>query len=552
MPESKLWLCLLTLLSMLFALVLLVEPRVAQREIDGQIAESLESSRLATESLLRLQARRWIDAAEHAAGDAVLGEALAEAPRGGANLALVHQTVVERLRQFNQDWRASLVLAVDREGRVLARTGLDEDTWSDDLSGSPLVREALHGYMLDDLWHAGDKLLRMSAAPVIVRDEYVGALLIGAEMGSELAASLRSSLGVDVAFLAAGKLVGQSASLPFIADLPSIASAHVAEIGVSRAFSVAAGRDLHTVVLASLRGEAATEGALYALVRSRPGVATPLGLLARLEMSDLRLEIVAGVAAAGTLLLLLGLLLLWREGGRPMSRLLRELQVFSRGESAAVSGRLLRGRFFQLARHINLALDTVRRTARPPAALEGGAVSDVVSLPRPPERSKATSAPQSAFTPLAIPGLPQLLAVTATVPSGKPMPVAPPPPPPRAAPDDASLAAAESVAAAGEPVTADAAAPAAAQPADPAPAIEAPRAPSSDEDFRGIFDEFIRTKRSCDENVDKVSYERFAQRLRENRRQLVERYPDREIRFEVHVKDGKAAIKAIPAPSTRP
>ena len=60
-----------------------------------------------------------------------------------------------------------------------------------------------------------------------------------------------------------------------------------------------------------------------------------------------------------------------------------------------------------------------------------------------------------------------------------------------------------------------------------------------------IYREFIDTKKRCGE-ADVVAYDRFAEKLRENRRQLMERFGCKDVKFIVYVKEGKAAVKASP------
>jgi hypothetical protein len=64
--------------------------------------------------------------------------------------------------------------------------------------------------------------------------------------------------------------------------------------------------------------------------------------------------------------------------------------------------------------------------------------------------------------------------------------------------------------------------------------------------FKQVFEKFIDTKRQCGERIDNLQFERFTQTLRRNRAALVERYGCKNVRFQVYVKDGKAALKATP------
>jgi hypothetical protein len=43
-----------------------------------------------------------------------------------------------------------------------------------------------------------------------------------------------------------------------------------------------------------------------------------------------------------------------------------------------------------------------------------------------------------------------------------------------------------------------------------------------------------------------VAYDRFREKLQRNRDQLVQKFGCRTVRFQVYVKDGKAAVRATP------
>ena len=82
----------------------------------------------------------------------------------------------------------------------------------------------------------------------------------------------------------------------------------------------------------------------------------------------------------------------------------------------------------------------------------------------------------------------------------------------------------------------------------PAPPPPEPM-PAFDEDelhFQEIFREFVATRERCGEPADGLTYEKFAVKLRKNRETLVEKYSCRTVRFQVYVKDNKAALKATP------
>jgi hypothetical protein len=102
-------------------------------------------------------------------------------------------------------------------------------------------------------------------------------------------------------------------------------------------------------------------------------------------------------------------------------------------------------------------------------------------------------------------------------------------------------------------------APAAARPAvsaAPAPAGDllagaaraAPAGDAGDEEqhWREVFRDFVRTRAECGESAEGLTYERFRQKLESNKGALVSKYGCKTVRFQVYVKDGKAALKATP------
>ena len=67
-----------------------------------------------------------------------------------------------------------------------------------------------------------------------------------------------------------------------------------------------------------------------------------------------------------------------------------------------------------------------------------------------------------------------------------------------------------------------------------------------DGQYRAIFDEFVALKRRCGESIDNLTYDRFLTKLRANRDALIAKHGCRTVKFQVYVKDGKAALKASP------
>jgi hypothetical protein len=85
-------------------------------------------------------------------------------------------------------------------------------------------------------------------------------------------------------------------------------------------------------------------------------------------------------------------------------------------------------------------------------------------------------------------------------------------------------------------------------PPPPAPVPAAPATLEVDEEthWQQVFQDFLRTRASCGEASEGLTYEKFRQKLEGNKAQLVGKYACKTVRFQVYVKDGKAALKATP------
>lgn len=70
-----------------------------------------------------------------------------------------------------------------------------------------------------------------------------------------------------------------------------------------------------------------------------------------------------------------------------------------------------------------------------------------------------------------------------------------------------------------------------------------------DETFRRVFEEFIALKKKCGESINNLTYKKFAAKLKKNREALIAKHGCDEVRFQVYIKDGRAALKATPVKS---
>jgi hypothetical protein len=77
--------------------------------------------------------------------------------------------------------------------------------------------------------------------------------------------------------------------------------------------------------------------------------------------------------------------------------------------------------------------------------------------------------------------------------------------------------------------------------AAPAPAVD-----DEEGHWREVFEDFLRVRRECGEAAEGLTYARFRQKLESNKATLLTKYGCRTVRFQVYVKEGKAALKATP------
>jgi hypothetical protein len=64
--------------------------------------------------------------------------------------------------------------------------------------------------------------------------------------------------------------------------------------------------------------------------------------------------------------------------------------------------------------------------------------------------------------------------------------------------------------------------------------------------YRDVYDKFVETRVQCGEDTSDLTYDRFVAKLLKNRQQIVEKHKAKSVRFQVYVKEGKAALRALP------
>ncbi|HEY3358391.1 MAG TPA: MXAN_5187 family protein [Polyangia bacterium] len=400
-----------------------------------------------------------------------------------------------------------------------------------------------------------------------------------------------------------------SPALPEIPPLVPKHAATVAKAGYTGVHPLEKGKEPMLVAAGPLTGEAAGQEAVWALMLRR-GAPYGLGAtFAEITKEDLKPGrfpwFLIGIGLV--LAIVIGFLLMRFEAEGPLARLLLKAKEFAKGDLAKLPDALFGGKFGAIARNVNTGLEKVARTAGPhqpsplagkdlksilgPATASQDALDDLVpharaSLPDlglgliPPSAPVVDMLPGPvAPPPLPPPSVgrrpgappppppPSLRVSDAALPFGPPpaapeppdvfasSPPLPPLPPAAGAPmpiayessagvlAEAELSGPTLVAASGPPAVSM---PPAAAAGGPSGGIEVAADGNVDAYFHRIFDEFVQMKRACGEPTDAMTYEKFVLKLRDNRQSLITKYGCRSVKFQVYVKDGKAALKATP------
>ncbi len=123
----------------------------------------------------------------------------------------------------------------------------------------------------------------------------------------------------------------------------------------------------------------------------------------------------------------------------------------------------------------------------------------------------------------------------------------------RRRPGEEAPAPATAAGTAGAPTPAPAAtlptAPSGSGPKPGAPAAARPAAAGSsggEAQLRALYDAYVAAKKSCNEDVSRLTYEAVARTVSKQVPELMAKYKARSVDFKVEVKNGKAVLKAIP------
>ena len=378
---SKIWFIIVALVAGVALTFALIAPRPAVQKLGVLEGQRLDRAQYAAEQMFKVDAHKWIDRVSKLGRDAIVADSLDAASRGTGEWTVLHKTLQDRFRALIPDLATGgieTLVAMDGKGRVVARVGDNDKEYGDFIGGAEVIADALRGYMSDDVWGNGGKLLRVAAAPVLSKthDRIVGAIYVGAETGPNLVERLKKNLDVDVALMLRGKIVASTRDAASLSMLPDLVEKHASDIEkVKRtpAISLQAGNDSLLAVAAPFPGQAGQQQAYYVLLGMQPAKSDLPSLLSHTSSDDLKwgnfpwIPLLAAVAA----MMGVGLFAQRREVEAPLANLRKDLQQLARGEITKIADGRYGGKFGGLARDVNASMERYTHAPAAPSEMAG-------------------------------------------------------------------------------------------------------------------------------------------------------------------------------------
>lgn len=119
--------------------------------------------------------------------------------------AFVQTESIQKLLE-TENRRAAIVAVLDKSGKVVARDLNPNAMYGEDLSGKPVVKEALAGRASKDVWNDAGRMTRIAVAPIVVNSNVQGALLLGYVMSHQEARRLSGLAGAEIVIFHEGKV----------------------------------------------------------------------------------------------------------------------------------------------------------------------------------------------------------------------------------------------------------------------------------------------------------------------------------------------------------
>jgi len=109
-------------------------------------------------------------------------------------------SILDTLKERNQEIKADFFIATDPAGRVVARTDRP-GAQGEDLSKDPVVTKPLEGEESATVWRQGDKLYHAVSVPMVTGPDLKGVLIAGYEINEALASDIRKLTHSEIAYV---------------------------------------------------------------------------------------------------------------------------------------------------------------------------------------------------------------------------------------------------------------------------------------------------------------------------------------------------------------
>jgi hypothetical protein len=390
---SRFWYLLLAAAACAAATGALLAQATFNREHTTNLNNQLRRDRTELELWLRLDARSRIDAIAPIAAHPEVRDALRKASRDDEVDSDRSEALAEQLKELNgqlEEMQGDLVFAVDRDGTIISQLGGKDAPEGAGLGAFPLVERALSGYVRDDVWVYNDEVYRMAARPVIDGGNYVGAIVHGMGVDSELAERLAERLpGASVAFFKGQSVIaghmpsveGAARSSNMESRLPEVMNkGTLDEEGHTKPMDVGStARGVYGLT----SGSAAHAGVGYAIARPHHALSSPLAIFEEAASEDVASLPWVTLAGAAIALFLLGMLWMWLERDRPFKRLRNAIAALASRQTDRLPITDFGGGYRKVAEGINEALDRVAESSASAAPKRKAADLDEILGPTP-------------------------------------------------------------------------------------------------------------------------------------------------------------------------
>ena len=534
---SKFWITLITLAAtVMLAVIILAKDAVNRERIENATAILYKEISKA-DVAMKLHARKRLDVLLKVSADPEVRKILAMASVKPGDMQAYRDKLLGPLRKLNnslEDYKADLLIAVDRKGKVVCQTGDKEREAGYGLAGLPVVTAALRGYVRDDIIKLDKEVFLIAARPVIHEGRYVGATIHAMKFSDKLVTDISPAIQFSIF---SGNMM-LAVGTPKIEGQPNVPGALIAEplgeVLTSEQFKKRGYSDVRRLsgtetpamaVYAKVKGEAAVHEVGYAVVVPLDLMDATSDVYQKASKQDIEELPIVRLVLVFILLTAVGWLFTYLEGQRPVSKLLAAVEGLTKSDPKdQLNVYHFRRKIRKIALAINKVVDYKLKSLIEDS--EGGSVKSIDAILGHQEDARLSSASFKFIEPSAddIPPPPPDEPKTSkeTIPE----------PPKKKAPPIGNRSP--------SPPTSD---------KPPIPKKKTSVPPSPQEEgvyFKSIYEQFVALKKQLNEPVDQLTFERFQVTLRKNRDTLKARYNCASVKFQVYEKDGKASLKATP------